>query len=147
MLISIGLLFYFLGILWFLDRGFLCIGNVSLSKFTHVFQFALIMGIVALVGFKQTMVFFGRKSKIFGSILFFAGFALITMGWFMFTTVGFFMQVYGLFLLFKQFISTIFSFMQTLPVIGPCLRNTPFLHYYVNKLSENSSGRAKKYDV
>ena len=147
MLISIGLLFYFLGMLWFLDRGFLCIGNVSIVMFIHFCQFALIMGMVSLVGIKQTIVFFGRPSKIFGSVLFFAGFALITIGWFMFTTVGFVMQVYGLFLLFKQFISTIFSFMQTLPVIGPCLRNTPVLHYYVNKLSENSTGRAKKYDV
>ena len=28
-LIIIGLVFYSIGVVWFLDRGFLCIGNVS----------------------------------------------------------------------------------------------------------------------
>jgi hypothetical protein len=29
-LIGIGFVFYFMGVLWFLDRGFLAIANVSL---------------------------------------------------------------------------------------------------------------------
>ena len=77
-LIIIGLVFYFLGIMFFLDRGFLCIGNL-----------ALIMGLVVVVGPKFTVQFFMRKGKIVGSAFFFSGFILIIFGWFMFTTIGF----------------------------------------------------------
>ena len=38
-LIAIGLTFYFLGVVFFLDRGFLCIGNL-----------AFLMGLVVVVG-------------------------------------------------------------------------------------------------
>lgn len=43
-LIIIGMVFYGLGIIFFLDRGFLCIGNL-----------ALIMGLVVVVGPQNTV--------------------------------------------------------------------------------------------
>lgn len=98
-LIAIGLVFYFLGIIFFLDRGFLCIGNIS-----------FIMGLVSLVGPKNTGSFFLRKGKMVGSAVFFGGFLLIALGWFLFTTIGFMLQVYGLFLLFRDFIRVLFSY-------------------------------------
>ena len=87
-----------------------------------------------------------------GSALFFAGFFMIIVGWFMFTTVGFLIQMYGLFLLFRQFMKTIFSFMQTLPVIGSFLRNSPFLHDVVDYIADSgnkngSKSSQKKFDV
>ena len=77
-LIIIGLAFYVLGILFFLDRGFLCIGNL-----------AFIMGLVVVVGPQNTASFFLRKGKVVGSAVFFAGFLMIIIGWFLFTTMGF----------------------------------------------------------
>ena len=77
-LIIIGLVFYLLGILFFLDRGFLCIGNL-----------AFIMGLVVVVGPQNTLGFFMRKGKVMGSAVFFAGFIMIVIGWFLFTTMGF----------------------------------------------------------
>ena len=77
-LILIGLVFYFLGILFMLDRGFLCIGNLS-----------FIMGLVVLVGPANTGSFFLRKGKVQGSAFFFGGFVLIVIGWMLFTTAGF----------------------------------------------------------
>ena len=96
-LIAIGLIFYSLGICFFLDRGFLCIGNLS-----------FLMGLVTLVGPKNTGGFFLRRGKIVGSAVFFGGFLLILIGWFLFTTIGFCLQIYGLFLLFRDFVRVIF---------------------------------------
>ena len=47
--------------------------------------------------------------------------------------------MYGIFLLFRQFLNTAFAYLQTLPIIGPILRDTPAIHNIVNILS-NSSG-------
>jgi hypothetical protein len=109
------------------------------------------MGMVSLVGVQGTASFFCRKTKVTGSIFFFAGFAMIVAGWFLFTTLGFGLQMYGLFLLFRQFMSTIFSFMQTLPIIGPMLRNSPRLHDIVDNISgtnkTGSRASSKKFDV
>jgi len=140
-LIMIGLVFYMLGILFFLDRGFLCIGNLS-----------FIMGLVVVVGPQGTMSFFMRKGKVIGSGVFFAGFVMIVIGWFMFTTLGFLMQCYGLFLLFRDFIRVIFSYVQTLPVIGPAMRNSPFAHTVVDTIAGSAKGQTgasqqKKFEV
>ena len=97
-LIGIGLVFYGLGIVFFLDRGFLCIGNL-----------AFIMGLIVVVGPQGALGFFKRKQL--GSAVFFAGFVLIIIGWFLFTTLGFLIQMYGLFLLFRDFTRVIFSYM------------------------------------
>ena len=123
-LIVIGLVFYFLGMLFMLDRGFLAIGNL-----------AFIMGMVILVGPTNTVGFFTRKSKVKGSVCFFAGFVLIVIGWFGFTCAGFLLQLYGLFLLFRDFIKTIFKTMETLPVIGPMIRKMPWLNDAVDYIA------------
>ena len=123
-LIAIGLIFYSLGICFFLDRGFLCIGNLS-----------FLMGLVTLVGPKNTGGFFLRRGKIVGSAVFFGGFLLILIGWFLFTTIGFCLQIYGLFLLFRDFVRVIFSYAQTLPVIGPITRNSPFAQKIVDTIA------------
>ena len=47
------------------------------------------MGIVSLIGLKNTLMFFGKRSKIQGSIFFFLGFIMIIIGWYMFTFLGF----------------------------------------------------------
>ena len=112
-LIIVGLIFYSLGVIFFLDRGLLAIGNI-----------AFIMGLVVAIGPQHTVGFFSREGKMKGSAFFFGGFLMICLGWFMFTFLGFSCQMYGIFLLFRDFIRTIFSFAQTLPVIGPIIRNS-----------------------
>ena len=116
------------------------------------------MGVVALVGPKNTIMFFSKKTKIVGSAFYFAGFLMILLGFWMSTTIGFLLQMYGLYVLFRSFIRTIFSYMQTLPVIGPCIRNSPFIHKAVDFLADGgkSGGKSmfggvsepsKEYDV
>ena len=139
-LIAIGLVFYSLGICFFLDRGFLCIGNLS-----------FLMGLVALVGPKNTGGFFLRKGKIVGSAVFFGGFLMIVIGWFLFTTLGFCLQMYGLFLLFRDFVRVIFSYAQTLPVIGPVIRNSSFVQKVVDTIAgskgSHPGNKQKKFEV
>jgi hypothetical protein len=65
------------------------------------------MGVVALVGFKNTITFFTRSSKIKGSVFFFLGLFMIVTGWYLFTLAGFVCQLYGIFLLFRSFLGTI----------------------------------------
>lgn len=59
--------------------------------------------------------------------------------------------MYGLFLLFRDFIRVIFSYCQTLPVLGPVIRNSPFVHTFVDTIAGNSSqkgaSQAKKFEV
>ena len=121
------------------------------------------MGVVSLVGPTNAAMFFAKKSKILGSAFFFSGFLLIMIGFYFFTTIGFFLQMYGIFQLFRSFIRTIFSYMQTLPVIGPCIRNSPFIHSavefmadggksnsgksYLGGIGGDSTGNHKEYDV
>jgi hypothetical protein len=94
------------------------------------------MGVVSLVGPKNAAMFFAKKSKVVGSAFFFSGFLLIIIGFYFFTTIGFGLQMYGLYILFRSFIRTIFSYMQTLPVIGPCIRNSPFIHSLVDFMAD-----------
>ena len=93
------------------------------------------MGFFAQVGSKNTRGFFLRRDKIVGSAVFFGGFLLILIGWFLFTTIGFCLQIYGLFLLFRDFVRVIFSYAQTLPVIGPIIRNSPFAQKIVDTIA------------
>ena len=138
-LIVIGLIFYFLGLLFMLDRGFLAIGNL-----------AFIMGLVVVIGPANTLAFFMRKTKMKGSACFFAGFVMIVIGWFGFTSVGFILQLYGLYLLFKDFIKTIYKTLENMPGIGPVLRQMPWLSDAVDYVAEDSKGAKggnAKYDV
>ena len=131
-LIFLGLALFILGTVMFLDRGFLAIGNMS-----------FLMGLVSLIGLKSTVLFFGKRSKLLGSFFFFTGFILIIIGWYMFTCLGYLCQVYGIFLLFRSFIATIFAYSQTLPIIGPFLRTSPIIHKAVNALAEDSAMKKK----
>ena len=116
-LIFISVACLLLSFMMFLDRGFLIIAN-----------FSFIMGVVALIGPNKTVAFFTKKSKMQSSIVFFAGLCLIIVGWRFFTLFGFCLQLYGIFMLFRSFIKTLFAYCQTLPVIGPFLRDSPTIH-------------------
>lgn len=62
---------------------------------------AFIGGFVMLIGVWGTVQFFMRRTKIKGSIIFFIGFCMIVVGFTGFTIIGFLLQIYGTFLLFR----------------------------------------------
>ncbi len=106
------------------------------------------MGVIALIGLKPTFMFFGKKTKLQGSIFYFFGLLLIIIGWYMFTVLGLISQFYGLYLLFRSFLTTIFAYAQTLPGIGPFLRKSTIIHNTVNALSEGGNKKKQaKFEV
>ena len=104
------------------------------------------MGIIALIGPKHAAIFFTKKSKIKGSAVYFFGIVAIASGLPFCTLVGFLLQSFGMFLLFKSFLKTAFTYAQTLPFIGPFLRDTPFVHSLVNTMA-GSKSTDKRYQV
>ena len=106
------------------------------------------MGILALIGLKNTVAFFAKKSKLTGSVFYFLGFLMIVVGWYCFVLLGFLAQMYGLFMLFKSFLSTILQYGQTLPFIGPVLRSSTLVHNAVRVLEVNEGKRkSAKFEV
>lgn len=75
-----------------------------------------IIGLTIIIGFQKTLVFFARRQKLKGTAAFVTGIALILLRW---PFVGFVAELYGLFVLFGDFLSTIAGFAGAIPVIGP----------------------------
>lgn len=62
------------------------------------------------------MLFFARPQKAKGTAAFFAGLILIFMKW---TFIGFFVEAYGIAVLFGDFLGTVAGVIRNVPVVGP----------------------------
>jgi hypothetical protein len=89
-LTGFGVLFSFLGIIFFFDKGLLAMGNIL-----------FVAGVMVTIGMKSTVSFFLNPHNYKGSILFGAGFVLVLIGW---AVVGMVIETYGFFLLFRYVI-------------------------------------------
>ncbi|KAL2159914.1 hypothetical protein VTH06DRAFT_2047 [Thermothelomyces fergusii] len=69
-----------------------------------------------IIGPHKTAVFFARRQKLKGSAAFFAGLALILLRW---PLTGFLVELYGILVLFGDFLGTVAGFARGLPVVGP----------------------------
>jgi hypothetical protein len=105
------------------------------------------MGLISLIGVKSTLMFFLRKSKMMGTGFFFLGFIMIIIGWPFFTIIGFCIEMYGIILLFKSFLPNIFMVSQTLPVVGPYIRNSRFIEKFVTFASGDSGSHKRNADL
>jgi len=114
-----GALFLFLGVLLLFDKALLALGN-----------FLFLSGIVLLIGFQRTLVFFYRKGKIRGTVCFLGGMILVLVGW---TVVGMIIELFGIVNLFGNFFPIVLSTLRTFPVIGPIL-NIPAVARFTNVL-------------
>ena len=98
-LILIGFFFFFLSLVMMLDRGFLVLANLS-----------FILGTIALLGPKEAGNFFIKESKRKASAFYFLGLVVMIIHFPLSTTIGFMLQIYGIYLLFKSFIKVAFSY-------------------------------------
>ena len=86
------------------------------------------MGIISLIGPFKTLEFFINKDRIRGTTSFFVGLLLLLIGWYMFVTIGVILQIIGIWIKFRKLMPTIFSYMETLPVLGPFIRSQPWVY-------------------
>ncbi|KAF4126816.1 Got1/Sft2-like family [Geosmithia morbida] len=93
------------GVMLFFDRAMLAMGNIL-----------FLIGLTIIIGPQKTLLFFARKQKAKGTAAFFSGLILILMRW---TFIGFFVEAYGIVVLFGDFLGTIAGFARSLPVVGP----------------------------
>ncbi|KAL4932461.1 Got1 family protein [Aspergillus undulatus] len=100
-----GGLFLFGGVLMFFDRSLLAMGNIL-----------FLIGLTLIIGLEKTLTFFSRRQKLKGTAAFVSGILLILLRW---PLTGFLIELYGLFILFGDFLVTIGQFVGGVPVIGP----------------------------
>ncbi|KAJ5715586.1 uncharacterized protein N7483_012767 [Penicillium malachiteum] len=103
-----GGLFLFGGVLMFFDRSLLAMGNIL-----------FLIGLTLIIGAQKTLVFFSRPQKLKGTAAFAAGILLILFRW---PLTGFLIELYGIFILFGDFLITIGQFAGNVPVVGPYIQ-------------------------
>ncbi|KAF2828871.1 Got1-domain-containing protein [Ophiobolus disseminans] len=100
-----GGLFLMGGVMMFFDRAMLAMGNIL-----------FLIGLTLIIGTTKTLAFFARKQKWKGTLAFTCGIALILMRW---AFIGFVVELYGILVLFGDFLATIAGFAGGIPIVGP----------------------------
>ncbi|KAL2145054.1 hypothetical protein VTI28DRAFT_8154 [Corynascus sepedonium] len=100
-----GGFFLVAGVLLFFDRAMLAMGNIL-----------FLIGLTIIIGPQKTALFFARKQKLKGTAAFFGGLSLILLRW---PLTGFLVELYGIMVLFGDFLGTIAGFARNVPVVGP----------------------------
>ncbi|CAH9136571.1 unnamed protein product [Cuscuta epithymum] len=107
-LIGFGILFSFLAVILFFDRGLLALGNIL-----------WLAGVSLLLGWRSTLQIFTNRVNFKGSASFLLGIFLIFVRW---PILGIIMEVYGCIVLFGGFWPSVKVFLYQIPVIGWILR-------------------------
>lgn len=100
-----GGFFLIFGVMLFFDRAMLAMGNIL-----------FLVGLTIIIGPHKTLLFFARRQKWKGTAAFFTGLLLILARW---PLIGFCVELYGILVLFGDFLGTIVGFARNLPVVGP----------------------------
>ncbi|XP_019172525.1 PREDICTED: vesicle transport protein GOT1 isoform X1 [Ipomoea nil] len=107
-LIGFGILFTFLAIILFFDRGLLALGNIL-----------WLAGVSLLLGWRSTLQIFTNRMNYKGSASILLGIFLIFVRW---PILGIIMEIYGCIVLFGGFWPSVKVFLYQIPVIGWILR-------------------------
>ena len=97
-------------------------------------QILFLVGLTLIIGLQKTAVFFARRQKWKGTAAFVAGILLILIRW---PLVGFLVELYGIFVLFGDFFSTVGGFAGNIPVVGP----------YVQQALDRAGGGRRNADL
>ncbi|XP_027119427.2 vesicle transport protein GOT1 [Coffea eugenioides] len=103
-LVGFGILFSFLGIILFFDRGLLALGNIL-----------WLAGVALLLGWRSTLQLFTDRRNYKGSVSFLLGMFLIFVRW---PIAGIITELYGCVFLFGGFWPSIKVFLYQIPLLG-----------------------------
>eukprot|EP00249_Psilotum_nudum_P008970 c21626_g1_i1 orf=426-848(-) len=120
-LTGFGVLFTFLGMIFFFDKGLIAMGNILFMS-----------GLALTIGLKSTASFFLKGRNYKGSISFGVGFLLVLVGW---AFVGIIIEAYGFVVLFSGFLPTVMVFLSRVPVIGWIFQR-PFFFSFFDRFRE-----------
>eukprot|EP00033_Pygsuia_biforma_P000654 GCRY01000769.1.p1 GENE.GCRY01000769.1~~GCRY01000769.1.p1 ORF type:complete len:140 (+),score=9.76 GCRY01000769.1:148-567(+) len=118
-LTAAGCAFVVLGVMFFLDRGLLAMGNLL-----------FVGGVMLLMGMQRTMNFFLRKQKLKGTACFVLGIILVLWGWCFF---GILVEGFGFINLFGNFFPHVLDFLRSMPFIGTVL-SAPGIKHVLDRL-------------
>ena len=82
-------------------------------------QILFLIGLPLIIGPYKTVLFFARRQKWQGTLAFVSGILIILLRW---PLVGFLVELYGIFVLFGDFLITIGGYAGNVPVVGPWIR-------------------------
>lgn len=82
-------------------------------------QILFLIGLPLIIGPQKTFLFFARRQKLKGTLAFSAGIILILLRW---ALIGFLVELYGIMVLFGDFIGTLAGFVGGIPIVGPVIK-------------------------
>ncbi|KAK6914408.1 Vesicle transport protein, Got1/SFT2-like [Dillenia turbinata] len=103
-LIGFGILFSFLGVILFFDKGLLALGNIF-----------WLTGVVLLLGWYSTWKLFTSRANYKGSVSFVVGLFFLFVRW---PIVGILLEIYGCIALFGGFWPSMKGFLFHIPIVG-----------------------------
>lgn len=103
-LIGFGIVFTFLGVVLFFDRGLLALSNIF-----------CLTGVALLLGWRSTWNLFTNRANYKGSASFLLGLFFLFVRW---PIVGIILQIYGCIALFGGFWPSVKVFLYQIPVLG-----------------------------
>jgi hypothetical protein len=103
-LIGFGIVFTFLGVILFFDRGLLALGNIF-----------CLTGVALLLGWRSTWNLFTNRENYKGSASFLLGLFFLFVRW---PIVGIILEIYACIALFGGFWPSVKVFLYQIPVIG-----------------------------
>merc|ERR1711920_791354 len=101
LLMGLGFLFLFLGVMLFFDSGLLAIGDVL-----------FLTGLTLTIGVQRTIKFFSRMDRIRGIVCFLGGIFLVMVR---FPIIGMIVQTFGFLNLFGPFFPVAVAFLRQVP--------------------------------
>ncbi|EQC35402.1 hypothetical protein SDRG_07112 [Saprolegnia diclina VS20] len=120
LLLGVGFLFLFLGVMLFFDAALLAIGDVL-----------FLSGLAMTIGLSRTIKFFTRKDRWRGIVCFLGGIFLVMIRY---PIIGMCVQTFGFLNLFGSFFPVAVAFLRQTPVLGTVL-NLPVIGDIVDKLA------------
>ncbi|GMY32267.1 vesicle transport protein GOT1 [Fagus crenata] len=103
-LIGFGIVFTFLGVILFFDRGLLALGNIF-----------CLTGVALLLGWRSTWNLFTNRENYKGSASFLLGLFFLFVRW---PIVGIILEIYACIALFGGFWPSVKVFLYQIPIIG-----------------------------